>query len=176
METHISGWELFAYMDKLLIFTSAILIIGFVFEFLRKKSFKQETVNFVKRGGYKKKDCVMDKREMAFFHELERQLPQGYYIFPKMRIIDMIDATQGQGLRYRKNKIMPKHVDFLICNSYFNPVLAIELNGNSHYRQDRADSDELKTKVFQVANLPLEVVNVGADFQESIQRIKSLIH
>jgi hypothetical protein len=163
-------------MEKLIIFAVAIFIIGLGFEFLRKKSFKQEAISFVKRDGYRKRDFVMDKREMAFFHELERQLPSEYYIFPKMRIIDMIDATEGQGLRYRKNKIMPKHIDFLICNSYFNPVVAIELNGSSHNRPDRIERDNLVSEIFKVANLPLEIVNVGADFNQSILKIKENLH
>jgi hypothetical protein len=103
---------------------------------------------------------------------LQRQLPSDYFIFPKMRIADIIDATDGYGLRYRKNIILPKHVDFLICNSYFNPILAIELNGGSHNRPDRIERDNLVNDIFQVAGLPLETVNVGADFKEAVEKIK----
>ena len=71
---------------------------------------------------------------------------------------------------------MPKHIDFLICNSYFNPVIAIELNGSSHNRPDRIDRDNLVSEIFKVANLPLEVVNVGADFNQSILKIKENLH
>ena len=170
----VSAREAYKIMNKLIFLAIIIGVVIGIKEILVSNFFGAQKT-FVKRSEYKKRDFIMDKREMAFFHELERQLPEGYYIFPKMRIIDMIDATQGEGLRYRKNKIMPKHVDFIICNSYFNPILAIELNGNSHYRQDRIDSDDLKTKVFEVANLPLEIVNVGTDFKDSVLRIKSLI-
>ena len=137
-------------MEKLIIFAIAIFIIGLVFEFLRKST-PRKHVQFVARDGYLKKDFVMNKSKSAFFFELGRQLPKGYYIFPKMQIADMIDATDGYGLKYRKNKILPKHIDFLICNSYLNPVLGIELNGSSHSRQDRIERDELVNDIFRVA-------------------------
>src|SRR3989344_9285204 len=125
-------------MEKLIIFAVAIFIIGLIFEFLRKSTPKKH-VQFVARDGYRKKDSVMNKSEAAFFFELQRQIPNNYFIFPKMRIADIIDATEGYGLQYRKNKILPKHIDFLICNSYLNPVVAIELNGSSHNRPDRIE-------------------------------------
>jgi len=118
----------------------------------------------------------MNRSESAFFFELQRQIPSNYFIFPKMRIADIIDATDGYGLQYRKNKILPKHIDFLICNSYFNPVVAIELNGSSHNRPDRIERDNLVSEIFKVANLPLEIVNVGADFNQSIARIKTILY
>ena len=151
-------------MYKILILGVVVAIVGLIIEFLVKKSSKKETVHFVARDGYRKKDFVMNKSESAFFFELERQLPKGYHIFPKMRIADIIDATDGYGLRYRRNKILPKHIDFLICNSYLNPILGIELNGSSHSRQDRIERDELVNDIFRVAGLPLKTINLGEDF------------
>src|SRR5262245_9353477 len=63
--------------------------------------------------------CVMNRSEAAFYHELRRQLPNGYYIFPKMRIADFISAVDGRGFYQRRNYILPKHIDFLVCDSYF---------------------------------------------------------
>lgn len=126
------------------------------------------TGQYVAHDGYRKRNTLLDKREKRFFLELQSQLPNGYYVFPKMRIADILDATEGYGHRYRINKILPKHVDFVICDSEFRPIVAIELNGTSHQRQDRIERDKLVKEIFAVAGMPLEVVNVGTDFSQSI--------
>lgn len=122
---------------------------------------------------YRKRSSIMNNSERAFFFELHKQLPPGYYVFPNMRIADMIDAISGRGFYYRRNKILPKHIDFLICDSYFKPVVALELNGASHHRPDRIERDELVRKIFEDAKLPLEFVNVGTGFAQVIERISA---
>jgi hypothetical protein len=90
-----------------------------------------------------------------------------------MRIADIVDAASGRGFYKRRNKILPKHVDFVVCDKYFKPVLAIELNGSSHRRADRIESDGLKQRVFNDAGLPLIAVPVCADFAEEIAKAMS---
>lgn len=122
---------------------------------------------------YRKRESVMDKREEAFFFELARQVPAGSYVFPKMRIADIIEATDGRGYYLHRNEILPKHIDFLICNGSFRPVLAIELNGSSHRREDRKESDREKREIFKAVGLPLEFVDVGTDFPSDINNLIS---
>jgi hypothetical protein len=113
----------------------------------------------------------MDKREEAFFFELSKQLPAGFYVFPKMRIADIIETTDGKGYYSHRNEILPKHIDFLICNVSFHPVLAIELNGSSHKREDRKESDNEKREIFETVGLPLEFIEVGTDFSSDVKNL-----
>jgi len=113
----------------------------------------------------------MDKREEAFFFELRKQLPEGYFVFPKMRIADIIETTNGKGYYIHRNEILPKHIDFLICNASFHPILAIELNGSSHGREDRKESDYEKKEIFKSAGLPLEFIEVGTDFPSDVKNL-----
>jgi hypothetical protein len=122
---------------------------------------------------YRKKSSIMNKSEMAFFFELEKQLPEGYHIFPNMRLADILEAVDGPGFYARNNKLMPRHIDFLICDRYFKPCVAIEINGSSHRRADRMEIDEQKRETFKDANLPLEFVDVGTSFEQSVARIKT---
>ena len=124
---------------------------------------------------YRTRSSVMNKSERAFFFELQKQLPQGYYIFPNMRIADFIDAVDGSGFYNRRNKILPKHIDFLICDQYFKPIVAVEVNGSSHRRADRVERDELVRKIFADANLPLEFVDVGTNFEQSVSKVYSYV-
>jgi hypothetical protein len=124
---------------------------------------------------YRKRATILNNSERAFFYELKKQLPSGYHVFPNMRIADMIQAVDGKGFYGRRNKILPKHIDFLICDAYFRPVLAIEVNGSSHRRVDRMERDELVRSIFADAKLPLEFIDVGTNFAESINRIRTSI-
>jgi hypothetical protein len=117
----------------------------------------------------------MNGSERAFFFELQKQLPQGFYAFPNMRIADMLEAIDGKGFYKRRNEILPKHIDFLICDSYFKPVLALELNGSSHRRIDRIERDGRVKEIFEDAGLHLEFIQVGASFQREIERILAIL-
>jgi hypothetical protein len=125
-----------------------------------------------KESIYKKRSSVMNRSESAFFFELQKQLPHGYYIFPKMRIADILETVSGKGYYHMRNGILPKHIDFLICDSYFKPVVAIEVNGGYHNTPNQKKKDSIKREIFMSAGLPLETINVGSDFSQSINRIK----
>ncbi len=121
--------------------------------------------------GYKKRFKIMNHTESALFFELRKQLPQDYYIFPNMRIADVIDAVNGPGFYKRRNKILPRHIDFVICDQNFKPIVAIELNGSSHNRLDRITMDKEKQQIFKEADLPLITIKVGHNFYESVSNI-----
>lgn len=54
------------------------------------------------------------------------------------------------------NKVSQEHVDFLLCDrENFGVAAAIELDGSSHWRRDRRDSDEFKDELFQTLGVPL---------------------
>jgi len=126
----------------------------------------------VEAGHYRVRGSVLTRSEMAFFDELTRQLPTGYHVFPKMRIADILETTARGGDYYRqRNKILPKHIDFVVCNQYFKPVLAIEVNGSSHRYSKTQASDALKKEIFEVVGMPLEIVAVGSNFKEIIEKI-----
>jgi len=115
---------------------------------------------------------VFDKREVMLFQELKKQMPDGYYIFPKMRLADIMETTAtGREFHGQFNRISKKHVDFLICNQNYKPVLAIELNGSSHQTARARKSDEFKQKTFEAIGLRLEVVQVGSNFASSVQEM-----
>lgn len=118
----------------------------------------------------------MNRSESAFFFELQKQLPHGYYIFPKMRIADIIETVSGKGYYHMRNGILPRHIDFLVCDSYFKPIVAIEVNGGYHNNPTQQVKDEAKKEIFKNAGLEFEVVNVGSDFSYSITRIKENCH
>ncbi len=122
---------------------------------------------------YKLRQNFFNKSEEALFFELKKSLPPEYHIFPKTRIIDFIEPTNSD---YKwRNKIWSRHVDFLVCNEYFKPIFAIELNGKSHLDPKRISSDHFKKQLFQDTNLLLEVVEVGDNFKNKLRIIETII-
>lgn len=123
------------------------------------------------KSTYRLRDSVFDKSEFDFYVELTKQLPPHYHVFPKMRVADIVEITNGWGYRNTRNNILPRHIDFLITDQYFKPILAIELNGSSHKREDSKKSDAIKLKVFEMVGLPIEFVEVGTNFTSDINNL-----
>ncbi len=137
---------------------------------------QQPRIDNRKESIYRKRLSVMNRSESAFFFELQKQLPHGYYIFPKMRIADILETVSGKDYYLMRNKILPKHIDFLVCDSYFKPGVAIEVNGGYHNSPSQQEKDSLKREIFKGAGLTLETVNVGSDFSQSITKIKEKLY
>ena len=117
----------------------------------------------------------MNESEAALFFELRRQLPKDCYIFPNMRIADVVDAINGSGFYHRRNKILPTHLDFVICNSNFTPIVAVELNGGYHNGLVRIEKDKEKVEILKEANLPLITIRVGDNFTDAVLKVKSYL-
>lgn len=120
---------------------------------------------------YRTRHSTLNRSEAAFFLEMHKRLPSGFYLFPKMRIIDFLDVSDNAEHNAWRNKIWAKHVDFLVCDQYFKPVLAIEINGRSHNDPGRIWRDVFVRKALETSQLPLEVVMVGSNFSRAASRI-----
>ena len=153
-----------------------VIIIGILFVILHKQNYgDQKSISLAVSPNvprYTRKPSVMSRSESAFFFELQKQLPQGYYVFPKMRIADVLDIPNGHDYYRMRNKALPKHIDFLICDKYFKPVVAIEINGSSHNSFKQQEADRIKNEMFRDSGLPLETINVGHNFTESISQLR----
>ncbi len=74
----------------------------------------------------------MNKTEKDFFNILSNTVQDQYYVFSKVRILDIFTISKYLEYGYRqtlKNYIQSKHVDFLLCEKEtLKPVIAIELD------------------------------------------------
>lgn len=163
-------------MNALLIILSFVIIVPILFlKYLREKDIVEHHAPVIEPGyiGYKKKHSIMNHTEAALFFEIKRQLPKDHYVFPNMRIADVIDAINGYGFYQRRNKILPKHIDFVICDPNFRPTVAIELNGGYHNKLSQLEKDEEKRQILEDANLPFATIKVGDNFADSVEKIIS---
>ncbi|OGK56462.1 MAG: hypothetical protein A2665_00770 [Candidatus Zambryskibacteria bacterium RIFCSPHIGHO2_01_FULL_46_30] len=126
---------------------------------------------------FKQRDRVMNSSEQALFINLQKVLGERFIILSKVRIEDFVEVVRN-GFDQRKvygnrARIKSRHVDFLICEALTTkPVLAIELDGNSHYRQDRRERDNFVNELYSSIGLRVEHVLVGSDFENEAFRIR----
>jgi hypothetical protein len=106
---------------------------------------------------YRKKEYLLSKAENSFYQVLRRSVEGQYAVFPKVRLVDILYvAKDAEGGQSHRNRIMQKHVDFLLCDlTKVSPVLAIELDDRSHGSASRQARDAFVEQAFASAGLPL---------------------
>ena len=164
---------LLKYYRILIIF---IIIIALAL-FLKNRSEWDEENNDLNFPNYKRKPYFFSYHELELYKLLSDLLKSQYWekydIFPKVRLADIFETTD-----WKKwiSKIRSKHVDFLIVNSqnHADPVLAIELNGESHNSYVQTKSDDFKNKLFNEKWLNLITINNNE--VQNHERIKELLN
>ncbi|MFB9993113.1 DUF2726 domain-containing protein [Deinococcus oregonensis] len=122
----------------------------------------------------KLKGYFFSKSELAFFQTLEGALPQGFRVFPNVRLNDLFLITAPQHQRQGTYaRLRDKHVDFLIVAlPDFRPVCAIELDGASHDQPQQQYRDAVKDVAFRSAGLPLLRLRAeGNHTRQSVQKL-----
>jgi len=102
--------------------------------------------------------------ERSFYGVLEQALGSDYRVLGKVRLGDIVKPAKGLSNSKRttaNNKLHQKHVDFVICNSAdLSLVGVVELDDQSHNREDRAKRDEFVDEALTGAKIP--VVHIAA--------------
>lgn len=128
---------------------------------------------------YRLADQFLTKAEVSFYHVLRIAAGADMAICPKVRVADVVSVTASGGeWQSAFNKISPKHVDFLLCDSRtMEPVLAIELDDSSHKAADRVRRDEFVSEVYEAAGLPVLHMSVRRAYnpQEIAAAIKQAV-
>lgn len=123
---------------------------------------------------YSGRRSLFNRSEAALFIALADRMPFGYHVFPKVRLVDFLQPATGS--RVLLWRIWAKHVDFLLCDRGFKPVLAIELNGGSHRAYERIARDAFVARTYHEAGLPFLTVIVGEDFSRVATEVTEWIH
>lgn len=101
-------------------------------------------------------DNLLTPAELAFFAVLKPLIHSSYHLSSKVRLADLFNAAQGPGWQTAFNKIVGKHIDFVVTDSATSRILCgIELDDSSHARPDRIQRDDFVNEVFARNQLPL---------------------
>ncbi|MEZ6096610.1 MAG: DUF2726 domain-containing protein [Pirellulaceae bacterium] len=133
-----------------------------------------------KRLPYQARNRIMTQSEVKFFRQLQKAVQDEFLIFTMVRIADLMVVESGvPKRRVWLNKILAKHVDFVLCdNGTLQPLLAIELDDRSHDRPERQERDAFVEHAFESAGLKLLRIKTadGYDPRELRSLIDKLLH
>jgi hypothetical protein len=104
---------------------------------------------------FERQRTLMTEIEHGFFRVLQRELGNDTYVFPKVRLGDLLAVSRKTERRqFYQNLIRSKVVDFVLCDlQNVMPVLVIQL-GDVGGDKDEAHS-ELVDEFIKSAGLPL---------------------
>jgi len=121
---------------------------------------------------YFRKPFLLSKPE-KYFYNILREVFGTYTVLAKVRLADLVDANRRHpNWQANFNRIRSKHIDFVICDAWLCPLIAVELDGSSHKCIDRQQRDKLVDEILKDASL--EIVHVPRAkryFHEEIRRL-----
>jgi hypothetical protein len=117
---------------------------------------------------YTKKWHFLTKNERHFLDVIEQVTNNRYYIFPQVHYSKIIYADGQQNFKNPFfNKINSKSADFVLFDRVdVSPVLVIEVDDSSHYRQDRIDRDDFINDVLETCGIPVVHVHPFVNDEE----------
>ena len=101
-------------------------------------------------GCYQQK-YLLTKNEWYAYKKLQPiAASMGLLVCPKVRLLDILEPRKGEK-DYKSLfwKVQAKHVDFLICDQDLHIKAILELDDNSHNRQDRKNRDAFIDEILQ---------------------------
>ncbi len=143
---------------KSILIILAVLVIWAVLKWALEWFMERNTIPWINNYKYKIKQYFFSYAENHFYTSLKKVLYYNYWykyeVYPKVRLADIFEPEKGD--KWYK-KLWMRHVDFLIVDKdqAFKPILAIELDWNSHKEYRQYKSDKFKNEVFKDSNLPL---------------------
>lgn len=128
---------------------------------------------------YERRKYLLSPAERSFFGVLNQAVEHDYYVFAKVRVADILHVTKGVDERQgHLNRIIAKHVDFLLCDrASVAPLLAVELDDSSHDAEDRKTRDAFLDDAFASAGIVLMHVRASRsyDVSEVQRRVKASV-
>ena len=167
-------------LTSILISVIAIILIGIMFVLNKQFDFIQNLKDLLKEKEkklpYKKQDFLLNIPERRFFEELKQIIPDNYVVFPQIPLGSVIDVnTSRREFWTYQNKINRKIVDFVIFEKqYLRPVIVIEYDGKTHYKEDRQIRDEFVDKALKSAGI--KILHIKHQQNINFEEIKNKIN
>ena len=115
--------------------------------------------------------------ERAFLGLLDLTVPDGYRVFAKVRLADLIKVSgelKASDRQAALNRIIRKHVDFVTCKAEDLAIAGvIELDDRSHDRPDRRRRDAFIDEAMGSAGIP--ILHLAARRSYEVAEVKRLL-
>ena len=159
------------------IFLIVLLIIAAAYILLQKKQQAPTESNPeqpVKERVYPyAKKMLLTKAEYSFYKILKEICDQNdLLICPKVRMEDFLEVTDKQNYMKYRGYIKSRHIDFMLCDSNLRIIAGLELDDNSHKKNNVQEKDDFKNNVFKTVGLPLFRVKMADGvYKDQLEKI-----
>lgn len=151
-----------------------IIILISIFSLLILYFFKKSVIKKQEKFPYVE-NPILNVGEKNLYEVLKLITQDEYAVFIKIRLIDLLKIkANGTNWLYYKNKVIQKHIDFILCDSKSLKVkLAIELDGETHRAEKQQKKDDFKNKVLTTIGIP--ILRIEAKSSYNINDIQNKI-
>lgn len=120
-------------------------------------------------NSYQKK-LLLTKNEYHEYKKLRYYAENhDFLVCPKVRLLDLVEPRRGEGFMSALGKIQSKHIDFVICDQNLYVKGIVEIDDNSHNRQDRQQRDLFVDEV--LTSVGYTVIRTRAVTEETLKPI-----
>ncbi|RII28692.1 MAG: hypothetical protein CXR31_02080 [Geobacter sp.] len=150
-----------------------VILIGIIIVVLAVLKTKQPSID----NGltFERREPLFSPAERSFLGVLEQSLDKRYRVFGKVRLGDIVKPAKGLSSSKRttaQNKINQKHLDYVVCSAAELTVVGIvELDDQTHGREDRATRDDFVDQSLASAKIP--VARFSAKRGYSLQEVRT---
>lgn len=116
---------------------------------------------------YRAAPLLVNEGERAAWHLLSTMPLGAQAVCPKVRLEDIAEAA-GQDRWRLRGYTRARHVDFLLVDARWQPLLVVEVDGGSHDRRERRRADDLKDRVLASAGIAVLRLRVGTDWRAQL--------
>lgn len=147
-------------MMRLLIpFLLLVLLVVFAVVFVRqfRGSGRPSAPTATGTLPFRKKDYLLSMAERSFFEALSNAVGHQYFVFPKVRLADLVYLPRDTENRQAHfNRVVSKHVDFVLCDPVqLKPLMVVELDDALHESEDRQERDAFVDAALDAAGLAM---------------------
>ena len=109
---------------------------------------------------YYKNEYLLTKNEIKFYRILKLiSIRMDYYLFCQVALYQIVRPKNSRNYA-DFNKIKSKSIDFVLADENCRPILCIELDDNTHERNDRIERDNFINELFKELGIKLLRVDV----------------
>lgn len=122
------------------------------------------------------KKLLLTKNEWDFYKKIKPICDEkNLHIIAKVRLADIVEPNSNLTYNEKQkyfNKISRKHIDFILCNPDNLAIkVLIELDDNSHNKNNRIESDNFKNELCEKVGYKLIRVKSHMEFEEKLNNI-----
>lgn len=114
-----------------------------------------------------KKAKFLTETEAKFITVLTSFVRGRAHVLAKVRLSDLAlpeDSPNFSAYQTAMNKVQSKHVDFVLCGSFYRPLCVIELDDVSHLLPNRIRRDDFVDSIFRDIDLPIFHIPVKSSY------------